>query len=394
MLTIYIGPNGFGKTTQLEKDYEELIKNGILKNKIIKLNAEIIFSDEMKDSVNKSFMLDYIVSELLETDEIVKARNNYEKLVDNQILENKSLYNESIEEVLLMNNMKREKEVLSINQSKEFKKLVSINSNEVKNKMGSGQRLQFLLSLIKKSNKDYIFLDEPENHTHPSLLHNTAKLINELSKNKNVTIATHSPELLSMLDFSFDNLYIFNDPKFGEPKKIDFNCLKKVTEKINIGSFNDKSKTYYDPDHLKKNIIELHKKEFLNCLFSKKVYIIEGLNDELFLKKALVAYNKQYEQYSIFCCYGKPHFLPFIEIFENINIIVVPIFDKDNNKISEDNNKIINNILMKKDTYIVFCPNVEEEIGYTGAKFDSIKFLTALDNYNFESKYKEVFERV
>ena len=39
---------------------------------------------------------------------------------------------------------------------------------------------------------------------------------------------------------------------------------------------------------LKNNILELHKKEFFEALFSKNVYIVEGVNDELFLKNCYI----------------------------------------------------------------------------------------------------------
>ena len=87
--------------------------------------------------------------------------------------------------------------------------------------MGSGQKMQLILALIKESSKSYIFLDEPEKYSHPSLLHKTAKLIEEISKTKTVYMATHSPKLLSMIDLDISRIFIFNDNSYT-PKVIDF----------------------------------------------------------------------------------------------------------------------------------------------------------------------------
>ena len=54
------------------------------------------------------------------------------------------------------------------------------------------------------------------------MLNITANLINKLSETKDVYIATHSPELLNMLNINFDNLFIFNEAEYKEPKKDRF----------------------------------------------------------------------------------------------------------------------------------------------------------------------------
>ena len=111
-----------------------------------------------------------------------------------------------MDEVLALNLQQRKKDVIVPTPTKEYKKTVKINADDLKNSMGSGQKLQFLLKLIQHSNKKYVYLDEPENHTHPSMLHITAKLINELSETKEVCVATHSPELLNLLNIDFKNI--------------------------------------------------------------------------------------------------------------------------------------------------------------------------------------------
>lgn len=390
MLKIYIGPNGYGKTFAINKEIDELKKHDKERKDILLLNSEIVFADEMKDTVNNSFVMEYLIGELLDNEEISEARKNYESTLDKSIESNQQIYNEIMEEVLKLNNQKRVKNVISPTPAKEYKKIVKINSDDLKNNMGSGQKLQFLLRLIQRSHKQFIYLDEPENHTHPSLLHVTAGLINDLSKTKDICVATHSPDLLNLLDINFENLFIFNDPNFGEPKKIDFKSAIQLPSNIHIENLNNKSKSYFNVYTLKKNIIELHKKEFLNTLFSKKVYMVEGINDELFIKKILINYNKQYTQYSIFQSYGKPHFIPFIRIFQNLDIEVIPLFDKDNEK--DDNNNAINKEIKKCNIYLESNTILENEIGYTGKKENTPDFIEYLDNFKDYEKYKYLVE--
>jgi predicted ATPase len=392
MLKIYIGPNGYGKSYSINNEIEELKKEKKERKDILLLNSELVFADEMKDTVNNSFVMEYLIGDLLDNEELSNARLKYEKTLDKNINDNQKMYNDIMDEVLLLNNQERKKDVISPTKTKEYKKIVKINSDDLKNKMGSGQKLLFLLKLIQRSNKKYIFLDEPENHMHPSLLHVTAGLINEISKTKNICIATHSPELLNLLDIDFDNLFIFNDKKFGNPKKIDFNRAVSHSKNIHIENLNNKSKSYFNANSLKKNIIELHKKEFMNSLFSKKVYIVEGINDELFLKKLIFKYDRQYEQYSIFQCYGKPHFIPFINIFKELGIETIPLFDKD--KEFDDNNIAINNEIKKCNLYLESIPYLEKEINYDGKKEDTTNFIDYLDNYNNYEKYKYILKDI
>lgn len=387
MLKIFIGPNGYGKTYELEQRRQKLLNEDKERKDIIMLGSELVFADEMKDTVNNSFLMDYIITELLIDDELVEIQNQFENKLDSIINDNVNMYNDLMDETLELNFHKRTKDVIAPQKTREYKKLVKINSDDLKASMGSGQKLHFLLRLIEKSNKNYIFLDEPENHSHPSLLHITAKLINELSKTKEVCIATHSPELLIMLEINFDELYIFNDKEYKGPQKIDFNlAINSLPTDVNLENLKGKSKTYYDILNLKKNILEIHRKEFMCALFSKKVYIVEGINDELFLKKLLIKVGKQYEQYNIFQCYGKPHFFPFITIFKSLGIEVVILFDEDKTT-NEINVKI--NTALEQNKHYKFTDCLESEIGYED-KYNTPEFLEFLDNFDSYEQYFDI----
>lgn len=390
MLKIFIGPNGYGKTYELERIKKKLFDEDNNRKDVIMLGSELVFADEMKDTVNNSFLMDYIITELLVDDELTSIQKQFEDKLDKLIKDNSDMYNELMDETLKLNAHERTKDVIAPQKTREYKKLVKINADDLKGSMGSGQKLHFLLRLIEKSNKQYIFLDEPENHSHPSMLHITANLINKLSETKEVYIATHSPELLNMLNIDFNNLYIFNDAEYKGPKKIDFKkAVNSLPKNINIENLYSNSKTYYDEEKLKSNILEIHKKEFMSALFSTKVYIVEGINDQLFLKKVLNKFGKQFEQYSIFPCYGKPHYFPFVEIFNDLGINVVLLFDEDKTS-NETNNKI--NTELQKNKHYMFTEFLEKEIGYNGDKGDLPKFLDYLTNYNDYEKYFEIVE--
>ena len=391
MLKIFIGPNGYGKTYELERIKKTLFDEDNNRKDVIMLGSELVFADEMKDTVNNSFLMDYIITELLVDDELTSIQKQFEDKLDKLIKDNSGMYNELMDETLKLNAHERTKDVIAPQKTREYKKLVKINADDLKASMGSGQKLHFLLRLIEKSNKQYIFLDEPENRSHPSMLHITANLINKLSEAKDVYIATHSPELLNMLNIDFNNLYIFNDAEYKGPKKIDFKkAVGSLPKTINIENLYSNSKTYYDEEKLKSNILEIHKKEFMSALFSKKVYIVEGINDQLFLKKILNKVGKQFEQYSIFPCYGKLHYFPFVDIFKDLGINVVLLFDED--KTSNETNVKINTEL-QKNKYYMFSENLEKELGYNIAEKGNLpKFLDYLTSYNDYEKYFTIVE--
>lgn len=58
MLKIFIGPNGYGKTYKLER-IKSLLDEDNDRKDVIMLGSELVFADEMKDTVNNSFLMDY-----------------------------------------------------------------------------------------------------------------------------------------------------------------------------------------------------------------------------------------------------------------------------------------------------------------------------------------------
>lgn len=387
MLEIYIGPNGYGKTRKLISLKEDLIKKqNVDETNILFIDSEILLMDEVKDTKDNSKTMEYILTEILSTDSVTIARTAFEDAIDKEIIKAQSGLDCILDSILSINEQTREpnKNLVITTSKKEYKKLVKINSDDIKNKMGSGQRMQLILSIANQSNKNYIFIDEPEKYSHPSMLNKTASILQTLSKTKNVYIATHSPKLLSMLSFDFDNLYIINDSTHVA-KVIPFEKITNdLKSKINIGSFNAKEKSYYDKDSLIKNIFELHYREFLEVLFSKTVYVCEGESDVLFIKKVLLTYDEYYNDYTIFLTHGKFIMPVFAEIFKFLNIDLKIYFDKDDETVT--NHQKVNSYL-KQFTYYSFDKNLEDELGYKSNKYDYMKFIEFIEIKKIAPKY-------
>ena len=54
-------------------------------------------------------------------------------------------------------------------------------------------------------------------------------------------------------------------------------------------------------------------RDFIEALFSKRVYLVEGINDILFINKMLRDNNLYYEDYKILPSYGKHRMMLFAE---------------------------------------------------------------------------------
>ena len=59
MLKIFIGPNGYEKTYELERIKKSLFDEDNERKDVIMLGSELVFADEMKDTVNNSFLLNF-----------------------------------------------------------------------------------------------------------------------------------------------------------------------------------------------------------------------------------------------------------------------------------------------------------------------------------------------
>ena len=298
-LTIVIGPNGFGKTTYLEEKQKELNKEG---ETVIYIPSEITLTDELKDGRDTTLAMNNIVSELIKTEDYEIKKNELFDTIKEEVNKNKGFLNDQMKEILSANGTSLAGDVITANESFTVLKHIKIDKT-ILNEAGSGQRMQFILILALISKKKNIFIDEPEKYSHPSMLHKTAYLINQLIENdKNVYIASHSPKLLSMIHLNLKNIVIINDATHAE-KSINFKKAIDEAKTAGMDKFTlpNGHKPYYENEMTLENVItKRHLRIFIECLFSKNVIICEGINDTIYVNNALNVYDYKYQDYTIF----------------------------------------------------------------------------------------------
>ncbi|MCF2622207.1 ATP-dependent nuclease [Collinsella tanakaei] len=393
-IEVVIGPNGYGKTTYLEKRRQDLLDAGVDPREILFLPSEIKLLDEVKDSVDSSQTMEYLMSEMLETPAYIEKRDELFDELDSAIAANVGALNAMLDEVLSLNRSVRSGDFISPNPRKRFIKYpVAINQRDVKEKMGSGQRMQLLLKFAENSRKEHIFLDEPEKYSHPSLLNGTARAINGLvSAGKSVCIATHSPKLVSMLEVSFGDIRIINDATH-EPKEIDFDgAVAEASKLVPGGSLPADCKRYYGSGASFRECLERrHARPFIESLFSRHVYLCEGANDELFVIEALKQLGGYYDDYSVVKTWGKPNMPVFIALYKGLDVGFSVVFDIDD-ELKFPHDKVNHAIrqLAAGHTVVEFAPNLEAELGYqaTGSKKgDSLALLDYLESTGIDPKF-------
>ncbi|MDY0139589.1 MAG: hypothetical protein RBR50_07810, partial [Candidatus Izemoplasmatales bacterium] len=107
MIKVFIGPNGYGKTTKLENIKQNLISSGVNGNEILFLESEILLLEEVKDTKDNTKTMEYILTELLETVPVITSRTNYEQAIDTEITSNIANVNTIIDDILSLNGMTR-----------------------------------------------------------------------------------------------------------------------------------------------------------------------------------------------------------------------------------------------------------------------------------------------
>ncbi|MDR0500660.1 MAG: hypothetical protein LBG97_05380 [Coriobacteriales bacterium] len=397
-IEIYIGPNGYGKTYRLNEINKELQSCGVSVDNILFLESELTLAEESRDTRNDSATMEFIIFELLEKDKkYLAAKKKLEASIDDAIVNSIPMMNSYIDDVLKLSNQQRNVDFITLSDKKEYKKIVKINQTEISGstaKMGSGQKMQLVLRLACSSSKSVLILDEPEKYSHPSLLHETARRIEEFASKygKSVYLATHSPKLLSMLDFDYCNLYVVNDRASGA-KEIDF-ADAAAKAKLVFGSYYGQlslySKRYYENGNsLKETVKQVHNRSFIEALFSKRVFLCEGIYDEIFINWVLRKHNHFFDDYCIFTTNGKFHMPAFAELFKQLGIDVFIYFDCDDDA-SNNIHKSINDYLKSKFPNCSYCftPNIEGEIGFKASKnsknsvADFLEFLESFQPVN------------
>jgi ABC-type cobalamin/Fe3+-siderophores transport system ATPase subunit len=384
---VVIGPNGYGKTTFLNEERARIKKAG---QSVFFIPSEIKLLDEVKDTVDSSQTMEFLLTELLETPDYVAKRTALYDEADRIISDNVSAMNAIIDGVLELNGSSRSKDFIAPNSKRVIKNLISINQDDIKKKMGSGQRMQLLLKLAANSSRDNIFLDEPEKYSHPSLLNGTAMAINEIvASGKNVYIATHSPKLISMLDIDFTDVQVINDATHAQ-KPIPFdNAVSLGSTHFNIGAMEAKFKRYYASGcSLRESIQSRHNRQFVEALFSKRVYLCEGANDELLINEALRQHGGYYEDYCVFKTWGKTNIPVFAYLFDSLGIEVIALYDKDDETkpVHKEANAAIRS-LPSSVSSVEMDPCLESLVAFKGKKGDALALMDHLESIKLDPMF-------
>lgn len=413
-LTILIGPNSFGKTRILEDIFKSDEK------KYVYIPTELKWMDEIKDTTTKPITMNVILNDIILPDDMVATskeefEKNVRKIVDIYLDDFKKI----TEKISKFNGIKFKKDNV-LQQSKEmlYSHLIALDNNIVKN-ISSGLGMCFILELLKLSRRTEILLDEPEKFCHPSLLPQIATYINDLlSLGKNVTIATHSPNLVKKLLWNFDNLEIVNEFHKDDKGNIIGNIRKRINldEVISEKNIQEISKNLIsngsgkagqkligeyiaNKDKLLK-YLQYRKDNIIDLLFSKNLYLVEGENDLIFLRNYLkqTSQSELIEDYEILKLDGKFIFPIFIAIFNQVKnpeyMKVSSMFDVDNENMLH--HKKTNDYIRKYSSeHLEFQECLETAINFTSNKYDSVEFINFLEtesinieDFNFIS-YKD-----
>lgn len=331
-----VGANSQGKTYQLEQLFKAC------SGKVIFVESETKSDENMKNSAEKTTLIEWI-TELVGLDDI-------NTVIDNMITR------------LQISNSNERISVELKNCVKSYKGLIEFSThsnNNSKGLAGSGEKVLGQLIMIdnildgKKNKNEYLIVDEPEAHLHPSLYYLIAKTLNNISKRGiKVAIATHSEEILKY--------FVEDSSEIIMMKNLNLMPLKSTEYyyhlKDNIACYVDESlmmKSY----EIIKDKDELYFKTIMfdgiyKALFSSNVIIGEGvIEGELFN----LYLNKYYENYySKNICsiisYGKEMIPWYVSILNDIGIKNLCIYDcdiEDNPKHQFLNNYIENNAIKK-----------------------------------------------
>ena len=316
----FVGANSQGKTYALE----QIIKNKNVKDHCIAVWSEVKSDENMKNSADNSTLMTWI-NRLIDIQSIKDKLDEIISDLDFSEINNNSSLNVSLS-----------------NAVESFKNLIGVNvttSSNIFGKPGSGEKFLAQLKVISKilsENTDnvyqYLIIDEPERHLHPSLFKLVGNVLKEISnKNINVIIATHSPVILKYFIEDTDEIFVFKD---GVPKQVP-------SKKTFVNLFDEHN--IYSNDEFKYesySLIESNREEYfelfilpliLRCVFSKCVLLGEGhIEKELFeLLNEKYANDDVLMNVQTEIVFGKCFFPWVISCLNECDLKVIAVFDTD-----------------------------------------------------------------
>ena len=314
-----VGTNSQGKSYKISSE----IKGAIAKKTILVTN-EVKADENLKNSSDTSTLITWLNS-LLDNSKAKRAiQEEIDKVDLNSINENSFL------NISLNNNLESYKGIISAE--------IKTDSNQW-NKPGSGEKFLGQLHLISKileDNKDdnfeYLVIDEPEQHLHPSLYIKVAKILNKISyQGIKVIIATHSPIITQyFIEDTIEIAHIKNGecnylPSTNELISLskDFDCYKK--EELKLKDYRVIEGKY-----------ELYFKNFvlpiiIKSLFCKYILVGEGAIERKIFDLYLLEYGSNMERNNIDYALvdGKIFFPIVLSVLKRLNIKTLTLYDLD-----------------------------------------------------------------
>lgn len=346
----FVGVNSQGKTYALEL----LAKHRNIKDKCISVWSEVKPDENMKNSTDSTTLITWI-NRLVD---IQPIRDKLDEIISS--LDFRGI-NSALLNISLLNNLESFKNLISVN--------VSTNSNTF-HKPGSGERFLAQLKIISKILRDntnnmyeYLIIDEPERHLHPSLFKYIGETLKEISNNSiKVIISTHSPVILKYFVDNTNEIFVFEN---GNASQLpDKDTFVNVTANHNVYTDNNFKFSSYI-------LIENNKREYFDIfilpiifrsVFSKCVLLGEGhIEKEVFelLNEKYINDEKMIHIHSE-VIFGKC-FMPWvIECLHLCNLKVIGLFDIDSNNEKHLNcNQLIESL---SDLNLPFSPKIENRL--------------------------------
>jgi len=382
-----VGTNSQGKSYIISQE----IKGAIAKKTILVTN-EVKADENLKNSSDSSTLVTWLNSLLDNTGAKAEIQSEIDK-VDLSGINNNSFLN-----IKLTNNLDSYKGIVSAE--------IETDSNQWK-KPGSGERFFGQLLLISKilednndSTYEYLVIDEPEQHLHPSLYIKIAKILNKIShQGIKVIIATHSPIITQyFIEDTSEISKVVNGkceylPYLSDLIKTsnDFDCYKKPELKL---------KDYENIE----NKYELYFKNFIlpiiiKSLFCRYMIIGEGVIERKIFELYILKYGSNLEKNDIDYAVvdGKIFFPIVLSVLKKIKCKTITLFDKD--KDSEPFHQFLNKIIEElSDKVIGFAPTIETYLEISKDDYkDKYRGLTILMSeffLNSNSKLLELLDNI
>ncbi len=386
-----VGTNSQGKSYLIATTFKkELLKKSIL------IGNEVKADENLKNSADNSTLITWL-NTLMDNSKIKDEIDNEINKIDLSEINKDSFLN-----ISLQNNLTFYKGIISAE--------IKTSSNKWENP-GSGEKFLgqlILISKILEDNKDetyeYLVIDEPEQHLHPSLYIKIASILNKLSKQGiKVIIATHSPVITQyFVEDTNEIVKVTNGNCKYLPKKDDliinslkFDCYKK--DELTMSDYT-KIKDKYT-DYFNNFVYPI----VIKSLFCRYMLVGEGVAERKIFELYLLKYGEKLNKNDIDYCVvdGKIFFPCILQTLKDIGIKTITLHDLDAE--NQAIHKYLNEqIKLLSNEVISLKPDLENYLGITQEikkqeNYDKYRVATIMMNQYYlddNLRLNELFDKI